>query len=123
MTPKSFDRWIRAYVAAWRTDDPGAIGALFAPRAVYATGPFDKLWRGRKAIVAAWIARGASRVKWRFRHRLVAVQGSLAIVEGRTTYAASGGRGARVYGNLWLVRLNDRGEAVEFREWWMQKPS
>jgi len=123
MNRERFERWIRAYVAAWRTDDARAIGALFAPRAVYATGPFDRPWRGRKAIVRAWIARGDSQVRWRFRHRVVAVEGSLAIVEGKTTYAASGGRGARVYGNLWLIRLDGRGEAVEFREWWMQKPS
>ena len=90
-----FDRWIRAYLAAWRTDDPRAIGSLFAPRAVYATGPFDKLWRGRKAIVAAWVARGDSQLEWRFRHRVVAVEGSFAVIQGTTTYAASGNRRAR----------------------------
>jgi len=123
MDTKRFDRWIKAYVAAWRTDDPGAVGALFSARAVYATGPFDKPWRGRAAIVAAWIARGDSGARWRFRHKVLAAQGTVGIISGTTTYAASGGRPARTYGNLWLVRLNRRGEAEEFREWWMQKPA
>jgi hypothetical protein len=123
MSAKRFDRWIRAYVAAWRTDDSRAIGALFSARAVYATGPFDKPWRGRAAIVAAWVARGDSQIRWRFRHRVVAALGSVGIIEGTTTYPASGGRPPRIYGNLWFVRLNRRGEAEEFREWWMQKPA
>ena len=119
---KRFDRWIRSYVRAWRTDDAHAIGALFSPRAVYATGPFDRLWRGRARIVAEWVARGDSRVKWSFRHKVVAADGATCVIEGRTTYAASKGRPRRVYGNLWIVRLNARGEADEFREWFMPKP-
>lgn len=124
---KRIDRWIRAYVRAWRSDDARAIGALFSARAVYATGPFDKPWRGRARIVAAWIARGDSRVRWSFRHKIRAVApapgagGCVGIVSGTTTYAASRGAPRRLYGNLWLVRLNQRGEAEEFREWWMQK--
>ena len=123
MDAKRFDRWVRAYIAAWRTDDPRAIGALFSTRAVYVTGPFDRPWRGRAAIVARWIARGDSRIPWRFRHRVIASQGTVGLIEGRTTYLASGRRPRRVYGNLWLVRLNQRGQAEEFREWWMQEPA
>jgi len=52
MNRERFERWIRAYVAAWRTDDARAIGALFAPRAVYATGPFDRPWRGLRCSQA-----------------------------------------------------------------------
>ena len=55
MTHDAVQRWLDAYVDAWRTYDPAAIGALFAEDAIYAYHPYDKgeeIVRGREAIVA-----------------------------------------------------------------------
>ena len=34
--------WLDAYVEAWRTYDPDAIGTLFAQEATYAYHPYDR---------------------------------------------------------------------------------
>jgi hypothetical protein len=115
------DQWIRGYLRAWRSDDPRAVGKIFAANALYSTGPFDKPWRGRKKIVAEWIARGDSKIVFGFRYKIIVAADGMGMIDGRTTYAPSRGLARRVYGNLWLIRLNGRGEAVEFREWFMPR--
>ena len=55
-------RWLEAYVRAWETYDPHAIGELFAEDATYAWHPWgagDQVARGRDAIVKADRQSGA----------------------------------------------------------------
>lgn len=44
--------WVDGYRAAWASNDPAAIGALFGADAVYRTEPYASPWRGRAEIVA-----------------------------------------------------------------------
>ena len=47
-TGTALQRWIEAYEAAWRADDPD-LGALFAPDATYSTAPYrDPVPRPRR---------------------------------------------------------------------------
>ena len=54
MTHDDAARWLDAYVEAWRSYDPAAIGALFADDAEYRYHPWDEPLHGRDAIVASW---------------------------------------------------------------------
>ena len=56
LTSEQVQEWLDAYVAAWRSYDHAAIGALFADDATYAYHPWDEPLRGREAIVASWLA-------------------------------------------------------------------
>ncbi|MFI5494618.1 nuclear transport factor 2 family protein [Actinoplanes sp. NPDC051859] len=111
--------WVHAYRAAWESNDPGAIGGLFADDAAYFTEPWARPWLGREAIVAGWLARqdepGSTSFEW---HPLI-VNDDLAIIEATTRYTAP----PRVYSNLWVLRLDTNGQARQFTEWWMQHPS
>ena len=58
LTHDVVQRWLDAYVEAWRTYDPEAIAALFGEEATYAYHPYDEgeeVIRGREAIVADWL--------------------------------------------------------------------
>jgi hypothetical protein len=64
VTHHALQRWLDAYVEAWRTYDPAAIGALFSEDATYAYHPYDggeEVVRGREA------ARPSSPIGWRSR--------------------------------------------------------
>jgi hypothetical protein len=107
--------WMAGYVTAWRSNDAGDIAALFAENAAYRTEPHAQPWRGRDTIVERWLDRkddGEPPFRW----ELVATDGDLAVVQGETTYPD------RVFSNLWLVRLDERGACTEFTEWWMEQP-
>ena len=48
-------KWLAAYVKAWKSYSPEAIGALFTEDATYSYYPFEEPVRGREAIVASWL--------------------------------------------------------------------
>ena len=72
LTHDAVQRWIDAYVNAWRTYDPAAIGALFAEKATYAYHPYDRgeeVVQGREAIVADWLEERDEPGTWEASYR------------------------------------------------------
>ena len=122
MTRADFEQWLGRYRAAWTTDDPDQIGALFTEDATYSPWPFSKTWEGRQAIVAKWIERGDSKDPWQFESELVAVEGDTGVVKGLTTYPAHDDQPEDAYSNIWVIRLEPDGQARSFAEWWVQRP-
>jgi ketosteroid isomerase-like protein len=126
MDRSGVEQWVEGYRTAWKTDDPADIAALFTEDAVYSPFPFprdDRYWRGRDLIVQKWIARGDSKVGWRFEHEVLAVEGDTAVIEGWTSYDRGDGEPwQESYANVWLVRFAPDGRAREFAEWWVQRP-
>ena len=47
MDRTGFTAWLERYFAAWRSNDPTEVGALFTEDAVYASGPFSGSATGR----------------------------------------------------------------------------
>jgi uncharacterized protein (TIGR02246 family) len=122
MTRTDFEQWLERYRAAWTTDDPQQIGALFTEDATYSPWPFSQPWEGREAIVAKWIERGDSKDPWRFDSELLAVEGDTGVVKGLTTYPAHDDQPEDAYSNIWVIRLEPDGRARSFAEWWIQRP-
>lgn len=115
MTADDIRHWVDGYRAAWEHNDPTAIGALFAPDATYRTDPFAEPWSGRDGIVEAWLAARDEPGQTEFSYEVLAVDGDLGVVEGRTTYHDT----SRTYANVWLVRLDGTGACTSFTEYWM----
>ena len=107
--------WIDGYVRAWDTNDPRDIGDLFTDDAVYYTAPFRPPWRGRDEIVQKWLSRKDEAGTWSFEWHPLIVTDDLAIIEGETVYPD------RRYSNLWVLRLDNLGQARQFTEWWMDQ--
>nr|BFE56798.1 hypothetical protein GCM10020063_013240 [Dactylosporangium thailandense] len=107
--------WVEGYLRAWGSNEPAEIGALFAEDAAYYPAPYAEPWRGRDAIVAAWLEHRDARGEWDFSWFPVTVSPELSIVQGVTGY------GAKTYSNLWLLRLDTVGQCREFTEWWMEQ--
>jgi ketosteroid isomerase-like protein len=131
VTRADVDRWLEAYVAAWKSDDRDAIGELFANDVEYRYHPYDEPIRGRDAVVAAWLgesnAAGASTRDepgtYDASYTAVAVDGDTAVAVGTSTYADEpGGAPSRVYHNCYVIRFDDDGRCREFTEWYMQRP-
>ena len=51
MEIEAVDRWMEAYKAAWISNVPSEVAALFTEDAVYAVSPFAESWTGRDEIV------------------------------------------------------------------------
>jgi ketosteroid isomerase-like protein len=125
------DRWLRAYVAAWKTYDRDQIGALFAEDVEYRYHPFDVPVHGREAVIESWLgesdnAAASTRDEagtYDATYRAVAVDGDVAVATGSTTYTSRpGGPAEKVFDNCFVLRFDPTGRCREFTEWYMERP-
>jgi hypothetical protein len=125
------DRWLEAYVAAWKSYDREAIAGLFTEQVEYRFHPADEPIRGREAVVEAWLGEGdhpdaSDRDEpgtYDAEYRAVAVDGDAAVAVGASTYFdRPGGDVTDVYDNCFVMRFDDEGRCREFTEWFMKRP-
>jgi uncharacterized protein (TIGR02246 family) len=110
--------WVRNYRVAWESNDPHHIGGLFAEDAAYFPEPYARPWLGRDEIVAKWLAAKDEPGDTTFEWHPVIVTDDLAIIEAKTEYRST----AQTYSNMWVLRLDNSGQARQFTEWWMLQP-
>jgi uncharacterized protein (TIGR02246 family) len=113
--------WVDAYVRAWRSNEPDAIGALFTDDATYLASPSSDPAVGREAIVAWWLEHADGPDDATFTYEVIGVDGLRAFVRGITKYRATGDQPERTYDNLWVIDLADDGRAGAFTEWYARR--
>ena len=118
-------RWLDDYIAAWRTYDDGAIGALFAEDAVYRYQPWDddtEAVQGREAIVASWLETPDEPGSWTAEYAPWAVDGDRAVAVGTSRYRATDEAAEAVFHNAFLLRFDADGRCTEFVDVYMRRP-
>ncbi len=113
--------WLNAYVTAWKSYDKDAIRALFSEDAVYMHNPFTtKPLQGREAIIEDWFKHPDAPGSFDAHYEPIAVDGDTVVTNGRTTYYEPGTQKVTSrFDNIFVLRFDDQGRCVEFREWWM----
>jgi ketosteroid isomerase-like protein len=116
--------WLDKYVEAWRTYDVEKISELFSEDALYLYNPFDEddPVRGRAAIVADWLEKTDDPDSWRARYVPIAVDGSVAVAQGRTQYFQKDGSLKREFDNIFVIHFDGEGRCSLFTEWYFQRP-
>lgn len=107
--------WMRDYLAAWASNEPADIAALFTDDARYYTEPYSPPWSGSEGIVEGWLAAADAPGSVDFEWAPLTETRDLAVVQGTTRYTDG-----PVYSNLWVIRFAADGRAREFTEWWME---
>jgi ketosteroid isomerase-like protein len=132
VTREDVDRWLEAYVEAWRTYDRERIEALFAEDVSYRYHPADEPIEGRAAVVESWLGEGdhpdaSERDEpgtYEAGYRAIAVDGDVAVATGTSSYSdLPSGPVARVYDNCFVIRFDSEGRCREFTEWFMKRKS
>ena len=117
MTPEALQRWLDAYIEAWRSYDASAIGDLFTEDATYRYNPWDEPIQGRDAIVAEWLSARDEPGSWNAVYRPFVVAGSSAVAVGETSYADG-----KSYFNSWQLTFDQDARCSDFVEWYMTSP-
>jgi ketosteroid isomerase-like protein len=119
LTRDRIQAWLDAYVEAWRTYDPAAIGDLFTEDATYVYHPYDpEPLRGRDAIVADWLDDRDEPGSWSATYEPLLIEADRAVTTGETRYADG-----RTFSNLFTLRFAHDGRCAEFVEWFMEHPA
>jgi hypothetical protein len=125
------DRWLRAYVEAWKSYDRAGIGELFAEDVRYRYHPYDEPVAGREAVVASWLGEdepaGASTPDepgtFDADYQALAVDGDVVVATGTSSYRSEpGGAVEKVFDNCFVMRFDPAGRCREFTEWYVLRP-
>lgn len=113
------DRWMDGYVAAWTSNHPDHIRALFSEDAVYDPQTADGEIHGADAIVAWWRDADDDPENWSFEWAPLVETEDLAVLTGTTRYFDP----PVSYRNLWVVRFDEEGRCRDFTEWYIEEDS
>jgi len=116
-------RWLDAYVAAWRSYDRDLIGALFSDAARYRYHPADEWIRGREAIVDSWFDEPDEPGSYDAAYEPAAIDGRVVVATGISTYTNPDGSVKAVYDNCFVMRFDAEGRCEELTEWFVERPA
>ncbi len=129
LTPEHVLAWVAAHDEAWRSNDPEAIGNLFAEDGIYHLGPWEGPWRGRvgaivgrQAIVEAWATAFDPDERFDADIEIVAIEARRGVVRRTITYDGAGREPPSRFGCLWIVDFDADGRCREYQEWFMEEP-
>ena len=117
MTPEAVQRWLDAYIEAWRSYDAGAIADLFTEGATYRYNPWEDPIHGREAILSGWLGDRDEPESWEAEYRPFVVAGNRAVAVGETRYT-----GGKTFYNSWQLTFDRDARCSDFVEWYMTPP-
>jgi uncharacterized protein (TIGR02246 family) len=108
--------WLDRYFAAWVSNDPEDVAALFTEDAVYAVSPFAEPWVGRDEIVRRWTSGRQEDVE--HASEVLAVDGDVVVAHWHVRARTEGEASVREWDGLLLLRFASDGRCAEHREWY-----
>jgi ketosteroid isomerase-like protein len=114
MTHDDVNRWLAAYIGAWRTYDPDAIADLFAEDATYRHRAWDSPIEGRAAITADWLDNPDDPGAWRAEYEAWVVEGDRAVATGTSRYDDADG--LATYHNVFQLEFDSDGRCRAYTE-------
>jgi hypothetical protein len=122
--PETVQRWLDAYVRAWKSYAEPEIDDLWTEDAVWHY-PFGVRAVGRAAITAEWMAEQDlfTRGGYDGRYEPIAIDGSIVVAHGRTLFFdPETGETIGEFDNVWVLRFGTDGRCSEFHEWYTGRP-
>jgi len=114
------DRWLAAYVDAWKTYDRDDIGALFSEDVRCWYHPYDDPVVGREAVLESWFGEKQDPLgTYDAEYHCLVAEGDAAVSRGRSRYFKPDGSVELEYDNIFFLRFDGDGRCSEFREWYM----
>jgi hypothetical protein len=117
---EAFRDWLDRYFAAWASNDPDDVAALFADGAVYWYGPFREPTRGREAIVGRWVEGGPGE-GFEFAFEPLAVTGRRGIAHWQVSFRDAERAARTELDGILVLDFDEEGRCAEHREWYLRR--
>ena len=119
MEVDAVERWMESYRAAWISNVPSEVAALFTEDAVYAVSPFTEPWTGRDEIVRRWVAGIQQDVE--LTYEVLSVIDDQAIIHWHVLTRNVGDPVRVEYDGVLVLRFEPDGRCSEHREWYFRR--
>jgi hypothetical protein len=107
------ERWVGAYIDAWRTPGTEGLGGIFTDDATYSPSPWASPFVGLVQIGELWEAeRDSPDEQFEITREVVAVEALTAVLRVSVDY----GTGNR-WRDLWVLQFDQHGRCCVFEEW------
>jgi uncharacterized protein (TIGR02246 family) len=107
------ERWVAAYVEAWRTAGTEGLAGIFTEDATYSPSPWSTPLVGLVAIAEFWEAeRNGPDEGFELTREVVAIEALTAVVRVSVDYAT-----ANRWRDLWVLQFDQHGRCCVFEEW------
>jgi len=118
MDQEVFEGWLERYFAAWTSNDPDHVAALFGPDAIYSYGPFRDEARGQQEIARRWVEGGVlPGLRWSYEP--LALEGERGVANWRVSFDSGAGR-TEIDGIL-VLDFDEQGRCISHREWYERR--
>jgi SnoaL-like protein len=119
MDREAFGGWLEAYFAAWISNEPDDVGALFTEDATYAVGPFADVWVGRQEIVSRWTSGAQEDVAYAY--EILAFEGETGIAHWNVRARPEGEPHRAEWDGILLITFAPDGRCLDHREWLVRR--
>ena len=121
MTKHDLDRWLETYGRAWIDRDPDAAARLFTEDVTYHETPFDEPARGIEGVRRYWAENTDVQREVRFRHEILALEGSRAIARWWAGYVRPATNVRAELDGIFLLEFAPDGRCRMLQEWWHRR--
>lgn len=121
MNRNLFDSWFSKLGKAWEEKDPCVIPTLFAKEFEYFENPFEKPYTTKEGLLKLWKEVPTSQKDIKFDFDIITITNNIAITHWHASFTRIKQNKQAVLDGIFLVKLNNKGLATLFKQWWVAK--
>lgn len=116
-----FEEWLKNFCSAWEEKDPETILATLADTINYYETPFDPPYTSKEEIEKLWKEVPETQMDIHVNYDIISFEGNLGVAHWTAKFTRKNKNTKAHLDGIFIVKLNDEGLCVEFKQWWLSK--
>lgn len=122
MTEQQFNKWLQGLKKAWETKNPNAAINLCAEKFLWYETPFSKPLKTKKQLLKEW--EGVlNQEKISISYEILSINKNVGIARWMATFIRLPSKKKATLDGIFKVTLNQKGECIEFYQWYNSRES